>query len=430
MKRAIAFGCWFLVVIFMSASAFAWGSATHAYFAKELGEKWGYLNLQEIYGSMLPDMFNLMYGSPYKDYLWHETHYEFGRVVDRARGRGLRAFAFGFASHNDAWGADYTAHHNAQATEEFPEKGYIIAKREELAPALVPKVKDFLVNSGVPPDVAQALAEELAPGLAENFVETAVDLLIKRNEDPAVGLRILLSAQLRSFGVPFLLNKAYAREFAEEFNLPHREASKIIIGAERNFRELMKFYGGVLIKRESEAIDLLSVQGATLAESFLQTATGYGVTVPPESIAVILRGYAIPLVEADYAEEVSATLAYLEEQMAKREISGASSPFVFRNDTQPETKAKAGQVGFRLEQNRPNPFNPTTTIGYFLPQGDHVNIAVYNSLGQEVDVLVDADQPRGYHNVTWNGSGLASGVYFYRIETGDFKASKRMFLLK
>ncbi len=430
MKRAITFGCWSLVVLFMSASAFAWGSATHAYFAKELGEKWGYLNLQEIYGSMLPDMFNLMYGSPYKDFLWYETHYEFDRVVEGAWGRGLRAFAYGFVSHNDAWGADYTAHHNAQATEEFPEKGYIIAKRDELAPQLVPKVKDFLVNSGVPPEVAQALAMELAPGLAENFVETAIDILIKRNEDPAVGLRILLSAQLRSFGVPFLLTKAYAREFAEEFNLPLREASQMIIGAERNFRELMKFYGGVLIKSEPEAINLLAVQGATLAESFLQTATGYEVAVPPESIAVILRDYAIPLVEADYAEEVSATLAYLEEQMAKGGISGGSSPFAFRTNAKPETEAERGTAGFRLEQNRPNPFNPTTTIGYFLPQEVHVRVVVYNSLGQEVDVLVDADQSRGYHGVTWNGSGLASGPYFYRIEAGDFKASKRMFLLK
>jgi len=275
------------------------------------------------------------------------------------------------------------------------------------------------------------LAEELAPGLAENFVETAVDLLIKRNEDPAIGLMILLSAQLRNFRIPFLLAQAYGADFANAFDdLTIVEASDIIIVTEREFRELMKLYGGIFLKEESEAIQLLAAQGATLAEAYLKAGTGYAVTIPPEVIAEILRDYAIPCVEGDYANEVSATLAYVEEELANRGIETCCFPLWWPKHGQHEIASVAEPAEFSLGQNRPNPFNPTTTIDYSLPQESHVKIAVYNTLGQQVDVLVDAVQPTGHHSLGWDASGLASGVYFYRIETEGYTESKRMFLLK
>ncbi|HEX76458.1 MAG TPA: T9SS type A sorting domain-containing protein [Dehalococcoidia bacterium] len=428
MKRATAFICWFLLVVFSLSEAFAWGSATHAYLAKELGRKQGIVNLQEVYGSMLPDMFNLMYGSEYKDYLWHQTHYEFMKVADKARGCQLKAFVFGGYSHSDAWGADYTAHYDGRTT---PGEGDVIAKAATLEPELIPRVKGILVGSGVPDAEAQLLAEELAPGLAENFVETAVDLLIKRNEDPAIGLMILLSAQLRNFRIPFLLAQAYGADFANAFDdLTIVEASDIIIVTEREFRELMKLYGGIFLKEESEAIQLLAAQGATLAEAYLKAGTGYAVTIPPEVIAEILRDYAIPCVEGDYANEVSATLAYVEEELANRGIETCCFPLWWPKHGQHEIASVAEPAEFSLGQNRPNPFNPTTTIDYSLPQESHVKIAVYNTLGQQVDVLVDAVQPTGHHSLGWDASGLASGVYFYRIETEGYTESKRMFLLK
>ena len=84
----------------------------------------------------------------------------------------------------------------------------------------------------------------------------------------------------------------------------------------------------------------------------------------------------------------------------------------------------------RLFQNYPNPFNPLTAIYYTVPEACHVKIVVYNSLGQMVDVLIDADQSKGYHNILWNASGLPSGLYFYHIEAQGYKESKTMFLLK
>ena len=85
---------------------------------------------------------------------------------------------------------------------------------------------------------------------------------------------------------------------------------------------------------------------------------------------------------------------------------------------------------FRLEQNYPNPFNPTTTISYALPQQAHVVLTVYNTLGQRVAELVNAQKEAGSYDVTFNAGGLASGVYLCRMQAGRFVETKRLVLVK
>jgi hypothetical protein len=96
---------------------------------------------------------------------------------------------------------------------------------------------------------------------------------------------------------------------------------------------------------------------------------------------------------------------------------------------------------FSLSQNYPNPFNPTTVITYNIPSnvksqtlasqsGSNVKLVIYDLLGKEVTTLVNEKQSPGTYSVKFNGSNFASGVYFYRIEAGEFVDTKRMVLLK
>ena len=85
---------------------------------------------------------------------------------------------------------------------------------------------------------------------------------------------------------------------------------------------------------------------------------------------------------------------------------------------------------YTLSQNYPNPFNPTTNIKYSIPQSGFVTLKVYNMLGQEVATLVNQQQNTGEYNVDFNASNLASGVYMYRIQSGNISITKKMMLLK
>jgi predicted CXXCH cytochrome family protein len=90
---------------------------------------------------------------------------------------------------------------------------------------------------------------------------------------------------------------------------------------------------------------------------------------------------------------------------------------------------------FALRQNHPNPFNPSTTIQYDLPQAAQVTINIYNSLGALVTRLVDQQQSAGSYSIQWDGkdqsgNNVASGIYFYKMEAGSFTAMKKMLFIK
>jgi hypothetical protein len=87
-------------------------------------------------------------------------------------------------------------------------------------------------------------------------------------------------------------------------------------------------------------------------------------------------------------------------------------------------------VEFSLEQNYPNPFNPATTIKFSIPQSSKVTLKIYDVLGREVSTLVNDVRNAGNHEVNFDASNLASGMYIYSIKAGDYSASKKMMLLK
>ena len=91
--------------------------------------------------------------------------------------------------------------------------------------------------------------------------------------------------------------------------------------------------------------------------------------------------------------------------------------------------------GYGLEQNYPNPFNPSTSIEFSLPSKSHVKLEVYNLLGRKIASIADRFFESGTHTVNWDGKNFsgeqsASGIYFYRMEAGQFDLTRKMILLK
>ncbi|MFA6542060.1 MAG: T9SS type A sorting domain-containing protein, partial [Bacteroidota bacterium] len=108
----------------------------------------------------------------------------------------------------------------------------------------------------------------------------------------------------------------------------------------------------------------------------------------------------------------------------------ATADFSISSVLRVESDAPIEVQDFTLDQNYPNPFNPSTTISYAIPQPAQVTLKVYNIVGQEVATLVNGYQTSGRYDVTFNASRMASGVYFYRLQTGSFSNIKKMVLLK
>jgi hypothetical protein len=285
---------------------FAWGPVTHAYFAKQLGE--GKLNAEEIYGATVPDLFNLMLDSPNYDDLLRLTHEQATKVKTKAPKMGLEDFAFGFVSHNEVWGADTTAHERGRTTPE----GYVVTQSRVLALSLKPPLQDILEQGGV--SSPSFIAGALAAGVSEPFIETAIDLLIKRNEDPSIGSALRQSAQDRPPTVQDLLAAAYGKRLSRKMEVSEEEAIAFIRESETQYQQLMVRYGEIFTEEEPQALQALAAQGSGLLEGYLTLFTGKEITISPELIVQFLT-LAIEQVEDTYQEELTSTLSYLKGRM-------------------------------------------------------------------------------------------------------------------
>jgi hypothetical protein len=105
------------------------------------------------------------------------------------------------------------------------------------------------------------------------------------------------------------------------------------------------------------------------------------------------------------------------------------SPVGVLSDVKP-SKNGSGILKYDLAQNFPNPFNPSTIIAYSISASSNVTIKIYNVLGELVTTLVNEYQSVGSYNINFNASGLSNGIYFYKLQAGNYTATKKMLLLK
>jgi hypothetical protein len=227
-----------------------------------------------------------------------------------------QAAAYGFASHNEAWGADFTAHVAGITT---PGIGYVVIKGAELAPALIPTLTQILVDAGAPLPLAQSTAAAVAPYLGHLLVEQAVDWLVKKELQPSIGTRVMNAARLRTAEVPALLSGAYAQKLVDTFGMTPEQAAVTLATIEAQYRKMMLDYGRGFLGSSERVMDFLALQGVTVGELILGEITGLPVEITPEQTEEFTR-LAVELVSPTYREEVAGTLSYLKGEMESRGV--------------------------------------------------------------------------------------------------------------
>ena len=172
------------------------------------------------------------------------------KVWKASRGNVEKSLAFGFVSHNDRWGADFTACQTCGQP-----VGYAYAKANVLL-SIAPLPSEL----GIPDEIAVEIFHEI--------VENAVDILVKRT-DPLIGYRLSSAALLRSPWFSQLLVRAYAKCFASFAGITELEAAQFIQATENDFREAISSYGQILSQDEATVIQLISEKTETLLKDFL-----------------------------------------------------------------------------------------------------------------------------------------------------------------
>lgn len=105
------------------------------------------------------------------------------------------------------------------------------------------------------------------------------------------------------------------------------------------------------------------------------------------------------------------------------------SGFAFM-EGQNRLEKKFSPANVSLEQNFPNPYNPTTFIEYYLPEKTHVELNVYNILGRKLFKLVGTEQEKGWYSVHFDAGGLPTGLYLYELSTTSFRQIRKMLFMK
>jgi len=290
-----------LALLMVSTAAYSWNFATHAYIANKIGKWLPLANYNEMYGAMAPDLFNFEFNLMNDLVLRGYTHgipgdpanEDFMSVWYSANWGLKKSAAFGFASHNDAWGADFVAHWQANP---FMPQGNIPFPIGESEPTWQPPGYVILLSAQL--DVflniegawtALELQNDYATRLmfCHNIIEYAGDLILKR-ADPLIGRRVLLAAALRTPAFADLLKSALPTFY-----------SPLIDAAETKYREFLMKYGLILLLPETAAI-------AVFADQLADLAIDYFVFLHPEAPPGYFDPYKPQLVDFGKAAIVAA----------------------------------------------------------------------------------------------------------------------------
>jgi photosystem II stability/assembly factor-like uncharacterized protein len=226
------------------------------------------------------------------------------------------------------------------------------------------------------------------------------------------------------------------------FDLKYKESTQILLAATHG-RGCWTFDYGSFLPIEMASFNATALSGSVvhLAWKTLSEINNYGFEIQRSSSpsapfsplpGAFVRGHGTTLAPETYAyDDATAGPGTWYYRLKQIDLDGAShyiDPVSVMNSA--AATGTAAPAAFALLQNNPNPFNPSTTIRFDLASDRDVSLRVYNSLGQVIADLVSGHRPAGSYSVTWDANGVASGVYFYRLEAGNFVQTRKLIVLK
>lgn len=290
-------------VTLASGTAFGWAWATHTYITVNTGLDRLPAESNEIYGGVAADTFNFLFDNPeLMNVLATATHVDAEAIWAFSGNQPEREFAFGFASHNEMWGADMTSHQYG-LTFGGPQfgKGYIIAKADLL---LAGGLGEAFTSMGLPGEAAELMAHIL--------VENAIDLMLVE-QSPELGAKLSRAALHRNQLFPKLLARTYG----------HLAPEELIVVIEEGYRSNIIAYGQMLQLSPVVAQQLMAVLLVEQAKAYL--AMFPGVPIPDDATLMGLAQVGLSagkaLCAGDYLVELDATVQYVTLQLESRGIS-------------------------------------------------------------------------------------------------------------
>ena len=295
-----------VALLCFAVPAYPWGWAAHTYVIDQVGAKETAANLQEVYGGMAVDSFNYLTLAnpalaPIQDILFHEAHYRPLPLWENAP-PALKPLAYGFVSHNEAWGEDWTAH--IQNLTIGGREGYVIVKAKALAGELA-----AALQGAVGADALLVVSHEL--------IEYGIDLLVRQDLDRGIGQKMALAAMQRDPAFPELLAATFGPSLAA-IGIPAPQATALIVGAETQFRQTMVMYGLILATPDNaQLLDLL-------VQFLLPQAQAYfaanGIVLPPgvdlDQVIRFAIGRSMQLCAVDFQKELGRTRSHTLSQLA------------------------------------------------------------------------------------------------------------------
>ncbi|HJV66451.1 MAG TPA: hypothetical protein VJ550_12000 [Geomonas sp.] len=304
--------------------AFSWNQATHAYIADQIGATAGYDNNYEMWGSVAPDLFNFEFDPAVcpgwiADELQGTNGDSALKIWNAATSDREQALAYGFVSHNGAWGDDHTAHVQCLTCGE--DDGYILVKAK------------LLLSTPVDPATpARTFADEFATlganadqqlMIAHVITEYAVDIRVRNDLDPLIGRKLATSSRSDTKRFAELLVKTYAADYAAYcFGGNVSTAASVLTSIEKQHRNNMIFLGQALSQPEPVAVQLSAEQIAGIVPGFL----GHPLPVSEaEAVGILKTGMdkSVEQCRGDYRKELEATVEFVRDNLNAHGVSYA-----------------------------------------------------------------------------------------------------------